>query len=68
MAEPTAASTLSASRVSVLIVNLNGQDYLTDCLRSIYAQDYPAEAIEVVLVDNGSTDGSLILQIGRAHV
>lgn len=61
MVEPTVSSTSSAPRVSVLIVNLNGQDYLPDCLRSIYAQDYTMDSVEVILADNGSTDGSLAL-------
>jgi len=44
-------------RVSVLIVNWNGRAYLQRCLDSLAAQAYPD--IEVVLVDNGSTDGSV---------
>jgi GT2 family glycosyltransferase len=41
---------------SVIIVNWNGRRYLEDCLRSVLAQTY--DAFEVILVDNGSTDGS----------
>jgi GT2 family glycosyltransferase len=46
-------------RVSVLVLNLNGRQYLDDCLSSLQAQDYPDERFEIVVVDNGSTDGSL---------
>jgi GT2 family glycosyltransferase len=42
--------------VSVVIVNFNGEAYLRPCLRSVFAQPY--RPIEVVVVDNGSTDGS----------
>ena len=49
----------SLSTVSVLVLNLNGREYLDSCLASLEAQDYPRERFEVVVVDNGSTDGSL---------
>lgn len=43
--------------VSVIVVNWNGLAYLQDCLASLRAQSYPA--LEVIVVDNGSTDGSV---------
>ena len=43
--------------VSVIIVNWNGRDWLQACLESIKSQTYPS--IEIILVDNASTDGSL---------
>jgi GT2 family glycosyltransferase len=46
-------------KVSVVIVNWNGQRYLDDCLSAVLAQTYPH--CEVVLVDNASTDGSVEL-------
>lgn len=45
------------SQVSVIILNWNGLHYLQDCLASIQAQTYTD--FEVILVDNGSTDGSV---------
>jgi GT2 family glycosyltransferase len=51
--------------VSVVLVNLDGAEHLPDCLDSLRAQDYPADRLEVVLVDNGSTDGSLELLADR---
>jgi GT2 family glycosyltransferase len=39
------------------VVNWNGLAYLPDCLASLAAQSYGA--LEIVVVDNGSTDGSL---------
>jgi len=43
--------------VSVLVLNYNGLRWLPQCLSSIAATDYPN--LEVYLVDNGSTDGSI---------
>ena len=42
--------------VSVLIVNHNRADLLEECIESVLAQDH--RAIEVIVVDNGSMDGS----------
>ena len=42
--------------ISVIIVNLNGGEYLADCLDSLSAQTF--QDFEVIVVDNGSTDGS----------
>ncbi|HJV65333.1 MAG TPA: glycosyltransferase family 2 protein, partial [Geomonas sp.] len=44
-------------RVSIIIVNWNGLEHLPDCLASLKRQSF--RDFEVVLVDNGSTDGSL---------
>jgi len=49
--------------VSVIVVTWNGLAYLPDCLDSLAAQTYPA--LEVVVVDNGSTDGSVEYLRGR---
>lgn len=43
-------------KVSIIIPNLNYARYLPDCLNSIASQSYPA--IEVIMLDGGSTDGS----------
>lgn len=43
--------------VAVVILNYNGQKYLTDFLPSVLASDYPN--LRVVVADNGSTDNSL---------
>ncbi len=45
--------------ISVVIANLNGEKYLRDCLDSLSAQTF--RDFEVIVVDNGSTDGSLNL-------
>ena len=43
--------------VSVVVVNWNGMRYLDVCLSSLKRQSF--RDFEVILVDNGSTDGSL---------
>jgi GT2 family glycosyltransferase len=43
--------------VSVVVVNLNRKDLLGQCLDSIWQQQF--QDFEVVVVDNGSNDGSL---------
>ena len=42
--------------VSAIVVNWNGGDLLQQALGSLFAQTWPA--LEVILVDNGSIDGS----------
>jgi GT2 family glycosyltransferase len=44
-------------RVRVVVVNHNGGELTISCLQSLLASEWPPEALEVVLVDNGSTDG-----------
>ena len=43
--------------VSVIIPSYNYLRYIDKCLESVFNQDYPN--IEVIVVDDGSTDGSL---------
>ncbi len=49
---------MTSATVSVVVVNLNGRQHLESCFQSLLEQDYPAHLIELILVDNGSTDGS----------
>lgn len=42
---------------SIIILNFNGKHFLFECLTSVFAQSYTD--YEVILVDNGSTDGSV---------
>jgi GT2 family glycosyltransferase len=42
--------------VSVIILNYNGKEVLEPCLDSVFASSYVP--FEVIVVDNGSTDGS----------
>ena len=47
----------SEKKVSVVVVNWNGQRFLEDCLGSLSRQTYANR--EIILVDNGSTDSSV---------
>ena len=54
-------------RLSIVIVNFNGEAHLERCLASL-TEHPPGMAHEVVVVDNASTDGSLAAADGRAAV
>ncbi|MEO5657029.1 MAG: glycosyltransferase family 2 protein, partial [Nitrospiria bacterium] len=45
--------------VSVIVLNWNGEALLAECLDSLTAQTYPR--VEILVVDNGSADGSVRL-------
>jgi len=49
--------------VAVVILNWNGGDEILECLRSVFESKHAA--IEVVIVDNGSVDGSTDAICGR---
>lgn len=44
--------------VSIVLLNYNGKKYIKKCIESIRNQDY--DNIELILVDNASTDDSLV--------
>jgi len=48
---------MSCPLVSVVIVNFNGLNHLPTCLNSASETDY--SNFEIILIDNGSTDGSV---------
>ena len=54
---PSQATPTVPTGVSVVVVNWNGRHLLSRCLDSLVTQDYPN--YEVLLVDNGSQDGSV---------
>jgi GT2 family glycosyltransferase/glycosyltransferase involved in cell wall biosynthesis len=46
-------------RVSVIVVNYRGAEHTVTCLRALRDElDWPAEALELICVDNASGDGS----------
>lgn len=58
-----------APLVSVITVNLNGRAHLEALLDSLATQRYPAERLEILVVDNGSTDDSIaFLTAAYPHV
>ena len=48
---------MSQPSVSIIVLNWNGRPYLAECLGSLRSQTYDGP-YQVVLVDNGSQDGS----------
>lgn len=44
--------------VSIVVPTRNRCGWLRDCLATLVNQDYPAERCEIVVVDDGSTDGT----------
>ncbi|WZL73642.1 glycosyltransferase [Clostridiaceae bacterium 35-E11] len=50
---------MSNSVISFIIVNFNGKEHLKDCFNTIFNQNYPKDKIEIIMVDNGSEDGSI---------
>ena len=47
---------MSLPDVSIIITTRNEERAIAGCLRSLQAQTYPGEKIEVIVVDNSSTD------------
>jgi hypothetical protein len=47
--------------VSVIIPNFDGAHFLGPCLRSLFAQGFKEDELDVLVIDNGSRDGSVEL-------
>ena len=45
--------------LSIIIVNYNTRDLLDACLASVMAAERPSHDIQIIVVDNASTDGSV---------
>jgi cellulose synthase/poly-beta-1,6-N-acetylglucosamine synthase-like glycosyltransferase len=52
--------------VSVIVPVRDGESTIADCLDSILATDYPPDRREILVVDNGSSDGTPALIRSRA--
>lgn len=44
--------------ISVIVPTYNRKDLLKDCLQSLFNQSYPKDKYEIIVVDDGSTDGT----------
>ena len=53
-------------KISIVVVTLNNQRTLEECVKRIKEQDYPKELIEYLNIDGGSTDNttSILKQYG----
>lgn len=45
--------------ISVVIIGLNVEKYLRQCINSVQASNYPKELMEIIYADSGSTDKSI---------
>lgn len=46
-------------KVAIIILNWNGKENTAECLKSIRELSIPNSQLSIIVVDNGSTDGSL---------
>ena len=51
--------------LSVIVVSYNTCRLLDNCLASLYAAEPPPGGMEVIVVDNASTDGSVEMVASR---
>src|SRR5260370_22053128 len=49
---------MSLPVISVVITTYNYGRFVEECIDSVLAQDYPSDRVEVIVVDDGSTDGT----------
>ena len=46
-------------KISIITPVMNGEKFLERCIKSIANQNYPINKIEHIIIDGGSTDGSV---------
>ena len=66
--EPAGSGRIDAPRVRVVVVNYERGDLTHRCLDSLEQSDWPREALDIVVVDNASADGSDRQAEGRTGV
>ncbi len=44
--------------VSIVVPNYNGGDLIKQCVQSLTRLDYPSDLLQILIVDDGSTDGT----------
>lgn len=52
-------TTTSTPQILIIIVSWNKKPYVLDLLASLAMQDYPTTALDVLVIDNASTDGTV---------
>ena len=50
--------------ISIIVLNYNGATFLDVCIGSVFNCNYPKEKLQVIVVDNGSTDNSIAVLKG----
>jgi cellulose synthase/poly-beta-1,6-N-acetylglucosamine synthase-like glycosyltransferase len=49
----------AALKVSIIVAAYNSQDTIEECLKSILAQNYPRDSLEIIVMDGGSKDNTV---------
>jgi len=52
-------------KISIIVLNWNGSEFISDCLASLQKLSHPQFEVEMVVVDNDSTDSSPDLIRGK---
>ena len=55
-------------KISVIIPCYNVQKYIMRCFDSIYSQTYGFENLEVILIDDLSTDNTWSISVSYTHL
>lgn len=50
---------MTLKRITLVIPTKNEEKHIGNCLKSIFAQDYPRKLLQVIVIDNDSTDKTL---------
>ncbi len=55
--------------ISIIVPNYNRKHKLRECLESLLSQDYPQEGFEVIVIDDGSNDGTdnMLSELSHEH-
>jgi cellulose synthase/poly-beta-1,6-N-acetylglucosamine synthase-like glycosyltransferase len=46
-------------KISVIVASMNNQETIEECLKALLAQNYPADHIEIIVMDGGSRDATI---------
>jgi GT2 family glycosyltransferase len=49
-----------APSVAIIVLTWNQRDLTMDCVNSLVTMDYPAERLQIIVVDNGSQDNTVV--------
>jgi glycosyltransferase involved in cell wall biosynthesis len=60
---------MTPETISIIVLTFNRKRMLRDCLESLLAQTYPPDKIEIIVSDDGSTDGTreMVEQLHARH-
>ena len=58
-------SHITTPLVAIIVLTWNQCDLTLECLASLAAMDYPSDRLQIIVVDNGSKDGTPMVVRGR---